>query len=341
MNKNESVIDWVLIAKGIGIILVVFGHFSPHDLPDYWREMRKIVYAFHMPLFFMLSGFLYSHAKYSYSMLIKIKVKRLLYPFISIAVIFFIIKNLSGIFFYLEHPIKLEGVYALIITPMNSYLPLLWFVHALFLIFLVYPLLRNVLSNNVVILIIFVLVNVFWGHNFPVIGKALYNIPYFIVGVILRENATLRCKIISWKWIHVCVSMVLFALVYILIDKMIDFLRNNVQIELEYFFKLMLGMSGAICVINISILIKTKTNIGIKSALLANIGYYSMTIYLFHTLFISAVRVGFDQILVDFNVNFEVIALTAVTAGVIFPFLLEKLVFRKNGFTKKYILGLT
>lgn len=45
-------LDWVDAAKGVGIILVVAGHV--------WTRgpVRDAIYAFHMPLFFLLSGYL-------------------------------------------------------------------------------------------------------------------------------------------------------------------------------------------------------------------------------------------------------------------------------------------
>lgn len=46
-------IEYIDIAKGIGIILVVAGH-----LLDKESELCKFIYSFHMPLFFVLSGLL-------------------------------------------------------------------------------------------------------------------------------------------------------------------------------------------------------------------------------------------------------------------------------------------
>lgn len=41
-------IEWIDIAKGIGIILVIFGHIiSPSNF-------RTWIYSFHIPLFFLL-----------------------------------------------------------------------------------------------------------------------------------------------------------------------------------------------------------------------------------------------------------------------------------------------
>lgn len=55
---NEDRELWIDLARGIGIILVFLGHLTA-DLPN-WP-----VYGFHMPLFFLLSGYLYRDEKIS------------------------------------------------------------------------------------------------------------------------------------------------------------------------------------------------------------------------------------------------------------------------------------
>ena len=53
-NKDMSVLHWVNSAKGIGVVLVIIGHLLySSNLP----MINKFIYAFHMPLFFILSGF--------------------------------------------------------------------------------------------------------------------------------------------------------------------------------------------------------------------------------------------------------------------------------------------
>lgn len=43
-------IDWIDIAKGLGIILVVIGHMPIPSNVSYW------IFSFHMPLFFLVDG---------------------------------------------------------------------------------------------------------------------------------------------------------------------------------------------------------------------------------------------------------------------------------------------
>lgn len=49
MGRNSS----VDIIKGIGIILVIMGHISENLF------INRLIYSFHMPLFFILSGYAY------------------------------------------------------------------------------------------------------------------------------------------------------------------------------------------------------------------------------------------------------------------------------------------
>lgn len=71
-------LDYLDIAKGIGILLVLFGH-NLGGFPQFtiW------IYSFHMPLFFIISGWLYAYKKPSMNIRVWIKRKAcsLLYPY--------------------------------------------------------------------------------------------------------------------------------------------------------------------------------------------------------------------------------------------------------------------
>ncbi len=324
--------DWVFMAKGLGIILVVIGHFYPDGSPYYWSMARRIIYTFHMPLFFILSGYLFNYNKYPFPKIIKKKFKRLIYPFLSISIIFFLVKYYAGFFFNLQHPVGIRSVYSLLTDPINSYIPLLWFVHALFIIFIVYSLIRTILNNNFIILIIFLAVNIVIGSNYAFLGNAVHNIPYFIIGNILRGKNKLN-KIISGKLFCISIVFVIFLISF--------FIKNKYDFHHNYLLSLISGITGSIFIFDISKSIDLNTKaFNIARIILIEIGLYSMTIYLFHTLFESAVRIGCYQLLNNFGISFEIAAVTAVLSGITFPLLLEKYVLGTNQLTKKYILGL-
>ena len=78
MIKNR--IKWIDISKGIGIILVLMGHISKIKI------INNVIYAFHMPLFFMISGYLYKNKKE----FVKNKVKKVLIPYFIFSIFSFL-----------------------------------------------------------------------------------------------------------------------------------------------------------------------------------------------------------------------------------------------------------
>ena len=79
MNKRSEYID---IAKGLGILAVIWGHI----IVGHWTG--KLVYSFHMPLFFFISGMLFVKEKYpKFGPFVIVRARRLLVPYICYFVI--------------------------------------------------------------------------------------------------------------------------------------------------------------------------------------------------------------------------------------------------------------
>ena len=57
-NDRNKRIEYLDIARGIGIFLVVLGHC--YSLPEW---MWHLIYSVHMPLFFVLSGYVFKPAQ--------------------------------------------------------------------------------------------------------------------------------------------------------------------------------------------------------------------------------------------------------------------------------------
>lgn len=86
-KKAENRIEYIDIAKAIGIILVIVGHVVSSD-----TTTKRIIYAFHMPLFFMLSGMLLnveeSYDLGNWKAFTTKKAKALLLPYIVWALVY-------------------------------------------------------------------------------------------------------------------------------------------------------------------------------------------------------------------------------------------------------------
>lgn len=78
MNKR---IEWIDFCKALGIYLVVFGHFLPVGTP-----FKIIIYSFHVPLFFVLSGYLLNTNRSWHQQMLH-RVRALLGPYFVFAAI--------------------------------------------------------------------------------------------------------------------------------------------------------------------------------------------------------------------------------------------------------------
>lgn len=128
-------IEWLDIAKGIGIFLVVYAHArAPYN---------SYIYNFHMPLFFLISGILYKSGRDLKSYIFR-KIQTLYIPFVSWNLIFIIGKSI------LRHQeISVDYIIEVILTLQKDgeFLGATWFLGALFLITVIYKLLDYYISD--------------------------------------------------------------------------------------------------------------------------------------------------------------------------------------------------
>ena len=76
-------LDWLDIAKGIAIALVIVGH-----TVDSLSPVRQVIFSFHMPLFFILAG--YTFRVKPMRALVTTSAQRLLVPYVLLFVIWWV-----------------------------------------------------------------------------------------------------------------------------------------------------------------------------------------------------------------------------------------------------------
>lgn len=96
---NKGRIYWVDNARGVAILLVVLGHVS--YMPE---AMHKVIYAFHMPLFFILSGLFLDEriVEIPFIHFLSKKARSLMVPF-------FVFGILNVLFFFVLNSFSLSG----------------------------------------------------------------------------------------------------------------------------------------------------------------------------------------------------------------------------------------
>ena len=139
--KVSKRLDNLDIAKGIGIIMVVWAHGS--------GPLSGFIYQFHMPLFFLISGYLFN-SKSTFKEFAWKRVKTLYIPFVGGNLIFYPIYIIAykGGEFDLIHSCKI--IFKIIITfeKEGYFLGATWFLPALFWISIFYKFLDRYIKES-------------------------------------------------------------------------------------------------------------------------------------------------------------------------------------------------
>ena len=136
MGENANRFDYLDVAKGIGMFAIIWGHVMLKG----WSN--QFVYAFHIPLFFFISGMLFNASKYKnlWCFIVR-RAKTLLLPYVMFSVltwgIWVAVKYFSNEHVYYLYPLK-ETIRARgSVGYMLHNLPL-WFVPCLFVVEILY-----------------------------------------------------------------------------------------------------------------------------------------------------------------------------------------------------------
>lgn len=187
---NQKRVEWVDLAKGITILLVLFGHAVQGIIDSNNLTLdsnnsslvivKQLIYGFHMPLFFFLSalftGFLYR----SYKVVIKQKFKRLLIPYFIWSLITATFMQLASR--YTNTGLGLKNFLMSPIIPFSEY----WFLYVLFVIYLIYALFGTIFKQKtkLIILVVSVILLIVepFAPNFWILIKICQNLFFFALG---------------------------------------------------------------------------------------------------------------------------------------------------------------
>lgn len=330
-RKREK---WIDVCKGFTIFLVVFGHvidsyfgkslFTQYN--PYLKYIRFTIYSFHMPLFFMLSGYLYYKLDTvqdfrQYTRLILKKVCNLGIPYIVFSLIFgtaFILFSKNS-----YHAISYTDLLLIPIKPILQY----WFIYVLFFIFIIVPLLDMITDNRWLILLILIIARIavkYFGIKIYMVNMVSYYCLYFYFGSML--HLILGLGNIQRKKV-----LITNILLYILLNLVLYIYNVNYEI-----LTILLAIMGSLMIINMIKLIKPNRAFYKINLCLGNFSY---EIYLIHRVFSFAATL----VVLKFTNNLLINLITATAVGIIVPFIV-KLLSNKFAFIKfffvpsKYIL---
>lgn len=234
--KRDRSLD---IMKGIGILLVVFAHVF---------HKSEIIYQFHMPLFFILSGAAMSYSKSRFSL--KKKAKSLLVPYIVFSLICFVYWALIESRFRPMHDVAIfgEGIglnvklqqllnifTAINCKPAFIYNIVLWFLPCLFMAELLYSKIKGTKVEWVidVLCIVVCYVAVSSSNGLPLcLGEAVIAVPLLSLGnrfyqplMKVLKKRTMPAMIMGG------VCLLAFILLFLLLNPHTDMAHNVIPKE--------------------------------------------------------------------------------------------------------------
>ena len=290
-TKQNCRIDWLDLAKGIGILCVVFGH---TQIP-YFSEF--FIYPFHVPLFFILSGFCFKIKENETFLIFLInKVKTLLVPYTFFSFIWIIYECVNKA---INDGINVRFVLAEFYMYLKQdHLHAIWFITCIFVLKLIAyfivkycnyknPILVLVAMGFVVLTIIYkAYVDIQLPWNVEIVLPAM---PFFLSGYLLKQNKKLFDIAFNFKYV------LLYFLTYISIGAInfIVFDGNNIDMYSGRYGNIFLfyiaAILGSAFVIGLSIKLS-------KICFVNYIGKNSLIIFSLHQIVFYIVRDIFNNV---------------------------------------------
>ncbi|MFZ5857866.1 MAG: acyltransferase family protein [Chloroflexota bacterium] len=180
----EKRIGYIDIAKGLGILVIVLAH---NDLSGYHPTLHKFIYAFHIPLFFFLSGMFFRPER-AFSETVKRRFNTLMKPYFFAL---FIIYLGEAAFSNMTFPV-IAGRIAKALYATGHYIDWvqLWFIPHLFAVAIFAWIAWRFIFGRLKMdwlrwLLMFAMLAVgvftmsyFWPFTAPIIGTELYGLPF-------------------------------------------------------------------------------------------------------------------------------------------------------------------
>ncbi|MBQ4484466.1 MAG: acyltransferase family protein [Prevotella sp.] len=285
-NNGKERLHFIDVAKGILILLVVYGHlyawtrkFNP-EAADLILQSLNLFISFYMPAFFVITGFC-SNFKKPFLEFVSSSFKSILLPGITFAVFFAII----------SFDVTIQRLYR-IGKDFLMYGGQFWFLSALFIARLIYWVLYNNFSGNktivysiILFVIGFAMSFLYNYYEFWWFIHALLLTPYLCLGQLLRNHNMIPFRLAAILFtITLVVTVILSSIGFLRVDyaditfvlKVPAIVRSFINMNSSMIVSLiLLSVTGSIMTIGLAKWIG-------KNALLEYMGKNSIVIYCMH-----------------------------------------------------------
>jgi fucose 4-O-acetylase-like acetyltransferase len=329
----------VYTAKGIAIILLVLGHYHFPDAlsrnePEYWIKVGYFIFSFLMPFFAITSGYLFGLAEHSsftwddYRKFCIKRFKRLMFPYFSVSLLLVGVKYIASFVTVVQYPVDAHFWTNILFYPLaESYSSILWFLYALFLISISIPFVLFFIRHIFISLALGIILSFFTWPDIFCISKYFLLMPFFLIGYILYKQRILESD-------RYGMFLLLSVVSYLVFSGFAGYFDSTLGVRMISFF---ISLSGSfICLFGAVFLERKSSNFmgGLRI-----LGYYSASIYLFHTMCMVPFRILIFQYL-DFGKSMFLPSIVVVCgAGLIVPLFLDRYILRPRPVSALLFLG--
>jgi fucose 4-O-acetylase-like acetyltransferase len=135
---NSGRVSAIDTAKGIGIVLVVYGHIVGPDLGplgnEWWPITNHYLYSFHMAFFFFLAGYVFFlRPPGQWVPRVRKSAAKLIPAYFVFVVIVFVAKATAVSFLHVDRPVRdpMSEFLTMITYPLSGFAQYLWFIFCL------------------------------------------------------------------------------------------------------------------------------------------------------------------------------------------------------------------
>jgi fucose 4-O-acetylase-like acetyltransferase len=289
MSKER--INWMDIAKGLGIVLVIIGHTGSSS-----SSLTTYIFSFHMPLFFFISGYLFSVGKYDFKSYFYKKLKTLLIPYFVFAFLTYIFWAAVGRKFGADSELDIQLLKPLLgIFYSNGndnwliFNTPLWFLTCLFLVEIGFYMITRYVHKQRYILLVLIMISIagyldslYLPFRFPWgFDVALSALAFYGYGHLIKQNMQIL-RIFKGGIVRA-----LLSIAFLIVGYFVSEANGKVDMNLNqygnYIFFYMAALSGIAAVILISQFIN-------KMGVIRFIGQNTLVIMLVHMLLLSGIK---------------------------------------------------
>lgn len=328
------------LAKGFAIILAVIGHAFPDAVKGFWiagedsvaASLEAFIYSFHMPLFFMCSGFLLFPKLIGggkISCQIKSRFKRLMIPYFFLSFLYLGGKMVGGNL--ADNALSDNPIVGIFFG--NSPCYGAWFLWSLFFMSVLVLSLRRV--NVWVLFVLFFVMSYIPLHleaNFKGITSLSSATMWLLMGCVVRRHYDYVSK-----YLNIYVLMVSFVTI-LLIHNLAGFMNfhNMVFARSMAIIKTAMGITASY---SLCYILASRYKEFIVSKTLQMCGDYCMDIYIISMFILVPLRILYVNVGLMNYIPYYLWLVIASVLGVVLPILISKHIVRKVKLLRILLIG--